>query len=145
MRLIRARLGNDVFLARVEGDEAVVLTHESSHPAGTCYARHWPSVWTWRATVPACRSAMWRCLRRWPRPSGPAPQRVLGHVPGDWEGYLILGQKCSSAIATLVERQARYTILTWVRHALETWACPGEWSGSPPPSTPSPASAARPA
>jgi Domain of unknown function (DUF2437) len=34
MRLIRARLGNDVFLARVEGDEAVVLTHESSHPAG---------------------------------------------------------------------------------------------------------------
>lgn len=33
MRLIRARLGGDVVLARVEGDAAVVLAHESAHPA----------------------------------------------------------------------------------------------------------------
>jgi IS30 family transposase len=107
-------------LAGEHGDEAAMrVSHETIYQALFVQGRG------------QLRTELHRHLRTgraWRRPHGfssPTTAKIAGMVsisdrpaeaadravPGHWEGDLILGQHCRSAIATLVERQTRFCLL----------------------------------
>ena len=107
-------------LAGEHGDEAAMrVSHETIYQALFVQGRG------------QLRTELHRHLRTgraWRRPHGfssPTTAKISGMVsiserpaeatdravPGHWEGDLILGQHCRSAIATLVERQTRFCLL----------------------------------
>jgi IS30 family transposase len=106
-------------LAGEHGDEAMQVSHETIYQALFVQGRG------------QLRSELHRHLRTgraWRRPrglSGANKSKIPGMVsiserpaeaedravPGHWEGDLILGSNCRSAIGTLVERQTRYCLL----------------------------------